>query len=127
MKQLYAIVMVMAVLAVISCTPQQPQAELPPLPLADEESSAPSAPKGDSTQVVIESFSFMPTNIDIAVGDTIEWVNKDSVSHTVTFDDGSVDVELPIGATAQHTFTEAGSFSYLCSFHPQMQGVVVVR
>lgn len=80
-----------------------------------------------TNQVVIEGSQFMPTNLEVSTGTTVEWVNKDSVKHTVTFENGDLDEILPIGATATFTFEEAGEYRYFCQLHPGMQGTVIVN
>lgn len=81
---------------------------------------------GTSYQIAIENSQFMPTDLEVKAGTTIEWVNKDSVDHTVTFENGDFDVNMPMGATATHTFTEPGTFRYFCQYHPGMQGSIIV-
>ncbi len=71
---------------------------------------------------------FTPQVFQIAVGDTVAWINKDTTSHTVTsnvsgqFDSGL----LSTGASFNQTFTTAGSYYYHCTPHPQMWGEIVV-
>ena len=79
-----------------------------------------------STQVVIENSQFMPTDLEVKVGTTVEWVNKDSVDHTVTLENGDFDTELIVGATTTVTFNEVGEYRYFCQYHPGMQGSVIV-
>ena len=80
-----------------------------------------------TTQVVIENSKFMPTDLVISVGTTVEWVNKDSVDHTVNLENGDLDELLPQGATGTFTFNEKGEFRYFCKLHPGMQGSVIVN
>ena len=80
-----------------------------------------------TAQVVIENSKFMPTDLVISVGTTVEWVNKDSMDHTVTFENGDLDELLPRGATGTFTFNEKGEFRYFCQLHPGMQGTVIVN
>ena len=80
-----------------------------------------------TNQVVIEGSQFMPTDLEVSVGTTVEWVNKDSVKHTITFENGDLDELLPIGATATFTFEEAGEYRYFCQLHPGMQGSIIVN
>ena len=80
-----------------------------------------------TNQIVIEDFKFMPTDLEVSVGTTVEWSNKDSVKHTVTFENGDLDEVLPIGATKTFTFEETGEYRYFCQFHPGMQGSVIVN
>jgi LPXTG-motif cell wall-anchored protein len=78
-----------------------------------------------STSVAIENFAFSPATVNVDVGDTVTWTNGDSAPHTATgdgFDTGNLDE----GESGSATFSTAGSFSYICSLHPQMKGTVVV-
>ena len=55
------------------------------------------------------------------------WLNNGPSAHTATADDGSFNTGvLPKGHSASHTFTKAGTFTYICSIHPFMHGTVVV-
>ena len=77
--------------------------------------------------VTIAGFAFAPGSVTVSVGDTVTWRNDDSAGHTATapgaFDTGSI----PPGATEQITFAEAGTFAYVCSIHPTMNGTVIVE
>ena len=101
-------------------------------------SAAPAAPASTATveqpnaakpaTVTIKLMKFATEQIEIRAGDTVEWKNADLTPHTVTsptkeFDSG------PINASAswRHTFAKPGSFPYVCTFHPEMHGVVVVK
>jgi len=82
------------------------------------------------TAVEIKNFSFMPAELDIAVGTTVTWTNADSAPHTATQAGGSGGFQsgkLDQSATFSFTFDTAGSFEYFCEFHPNMKGTVVVR
>jgi plastocyanin len=71
---------------------------------------------------------FSPANLTVKVGKTVTWVNKDTVTHTVT-SDGSVLFDsgfMPTGSTFQFTFTMSGTFPYYCTVHPYMKGTIVV-
>jgi plastocyanin len=77
--------------------------------------------------VTIEDFAFAPAALEVSVGTTITWTNNDSAPHTVTSTDGVFDsARLNQGETFSFTFTEAGDYSYFCSFHPGMQGTITV-
>lgn len=78
------------------------------------------------TQVSMRNLQFYPVTIEVRKGDAVEWKNDDLVTHTATsasFDSGP----LVSGQSWRHTFTQAGNFSYICTFHPQMKGVVIVK
>jgi len=78
------------------------------------------------TQVSMRNLQFYPVTIEVKTGDVVEWKNDDLVPHTATsasFNSGAI----VSGQSWSHTFTDAGSFPYVCAFHPQMKGVVIVK
>jgi plastocyanin len=79
--------------------------------------------------VTIVNFSFSPAGTEISVGDTVTWTNDPaSVGHTTTSDDGLWNSSLIMaGNTFEHTFTEAGRFTYFCSIHPSMKASITVN
>lgn len=85
--------------------------------------------EGDSKSktVIIENMKFIPTDFDVKIGDTVEWINKDSVKHTITFEDARFDVQVAPGESMIYTFETAGEARYFCAFHPGMVGSVVVK
>ncbi len=105
--------------------PSTTEKAVPETPKAIESVSAPIV-AGETHNVIVEGFEFVPADLEIKVGDTVEWVNKDSTAHTITLDNGVLDEKLPSGATVSHTFNEKGTFTYHCSPHPKMVGKVVV-
>jgi plastocyanin len=81
----------------------------------------------DDTTVTIADFQFTPATVTIHVGDTVTWINHGPSAHTATANNGSFNTGvLQKGHSASHTFTTAGTFSYICSIHPFMHGTVVV-
>jgi len=87
------------------------------------------AADGPQTVTVdITRFAFTPKDITVAPGTRIVWTNRDETPHTVTSNDRSFASKgLDTGDTYEHTFTSDGDFSYLCTVHPFMTGVVHVR
>jgi plastocyanin len=83
------------------------------------------APASFDVQVV--DFEFQPANLTIPAGATVTWTNAGQRTHTVSADDGSFDSgRLDPGETFSHTFSEPGTFTYHCGFHPEMQGTITV-
>jgi len=70
------------------------------------------------------SYGRLPANIK--VGDTITWVNQDSVPHTVTARDKSFDLRLAPGKKGVITASKPGSFAFYCIYHATMRGVLKV-
>ena len=88
---------------------------------------APAAKNAASHDVTIKGMKFDPAQIEIAVGDTVVWKNADDRDHTVVAKDNSFKSgNLSKGDKFEHTFTKAGKYSYACSYHPRMKGVVIV-
>ena len=87
------------------------------------------APAPGENEVYMNSMSFGPRTLKVKVGTTVIWTNQDVTSHTVTFDDGSVESgELAPGDSYEFTFTTAGTYNYHCSMHPeQMKAVIEVE
>jgi plastocyanin len=84
---------------------------------------------GGGTEVSMADIAFDPAEVTVAVGDTVTWTNDDSVDHDVTadsFSSGDPGGMAP-GATFDHAFEEAGTFDYVCTVHPGMEGSVTVE
>ena len=88
---------------------------------AEEEAVPP-----DENTVLIQDYKYQPAEITIQSGETVTWINKDSVRHTATgdtFDSGLFGKD----ESFQQTFEEAGTFDYICTPHPYMKGKVIVE
>ncbi|MCV7204143.1 hypothetical protein B7435_11755 [Mycolicibacterium peregrinum] len=95
--------------------------------------AAPAAPANTSsapvsgTAVSIDNFAFTPATLTVHRGDTVTWTNHDEEPHTVAAGDGSFrSPGMDSNATFSFTFTNPGSYDYICSIHPSMHGTVVV-
>lgn len=83
-----------------------------------------------ATVLVIEmrNIAFVGPNgtdaVTVAVGDTIEWVNRDAAAHTVTASAAPSGLALfgsdvlNLGGTFRFVPQQAGLFEYLCEIHP---------
>ncbi|MFB5606405.1 MAG: plastocyanin/azurin family copper-binding protein [Nitrosarchaeum sp.] len=87
---------------------------------------------------------FDPPVLSINIGDTITWINNDKEGHTVTSgqssgrfgwmnndfgtSDGIFDSDrfMP-NESWSYTFEKSDSYSYYCTIHPWMEGIVVVK
>ena len=82
----------------------------------------------ETISVNIKSFKYREATITIAVGDSVVWLNQDGARHTATARDGSFTTgTLKKGASGEVLFAEAGTFAYVCRFHRNMKGTVVVE
>ena len=85
-------------------------------------------PRAQHHTVIIKSFQYEPAELTVDSGDTVEWENQDIVPHTVTSENGSFrSGKIAPGKTWSYTTKNAGKFSYSCTPHPNMHGVLVVR
>ncbi len=72
---------------------------------------------------------FSPSRVIIQQGDSVKWINDDTVGHTVTavrFNSGLI---WPQGSSYgpssySRVFDKSGTFAYFCQIHPYMSGVV---
>lgn len=81
---------------------------------------------GDN-EIWIQVHAFNPAILNISVGTTMTWTNKDSEFHTVTSDTGIFGSGLSYKDTYQFTFTKAGTYNYYCDPHPDMTGTIYVK
>ncbi len=85
------------------------------------------AHKAASTSVTMGDFFFSAASVTVNVGDTVTWHNSGQAPHTATADDGSFDTgTINSGGSGSHTFNSPGTFSYICTIHPNMKGTVRV-
>ena len=76
-------------------------------------------------EVVIEDFRFEPTILNVTPGTVVKWTNRDSAAHTATSDDFDTG-RLDRGESGEIRFDRTGTFEYICTYHAQMEGRVVV-
>ncbi|MDQ3947424.1 MAG: plastocyanin/azurin family copper-binding protein [Actinomycetota bacterium] len=101
----------------------------------------PAPARAADAAVFMAQVRFQPPDVQVNVGGTVTWSNKDSMAHDVTADDGSFDSSptceaatgtgcVAPGRTWAHTFRQAGRFPYHCQLHGSpgkgMTGVVTV-
>lgn len=76
--------------------------------------------------VSLANMAFGPIPAGLKVGDTITWLNKDSVPHTVTARDHSFDLRIGPGQRSQLNLTKAGSYQIYCILHAPMRASFTV-
>jgi plastocyanin len=87
--------------------------------------AGPTAPAG--TSVRLAGTRFGPSTLTIRVGETVRWFNDDALPHTVSASDGSWDSgNLAPGQSFEKRFDTAGTYPYLCRYHPGMIGTIEV-
>jgi plastocyanin len=84
------------------------------------------APAGHAYTVPIANMAYGAIPSGLKVGDSIVWVNKDSVPHTVTSRDHSFDLRIGPGQSGRLNLTKAGTFQIYCIFHAPMRAALTV-
>lgn len=93
----------------------------------DNGNQNPPPTKGDN-EVYIIDMAFNPVSLTVSAGTTVKWTNKDGVAHTVTSTTGLFDSgTIPNNGVYNYTFATAGTYSYYCTIHPDMAGVIIVQ
>jgi plastocyanin len=87
-------------------------------------SVAEAAPQDHVVTMANMSYGQIPTGL--TVGDTITWVNRDTVLHTVTARDKSFDIRLNPGQSARMTLQKPGAIPFYCTLHTMMRGTLYV-
>lgn len=85
------------------------------------------AEKAGRHTVLIDGTSYQPQKISVKAGDTVVWVNKDPFPHTVTAKGAFDSRDIAAGKSWQHVMRKAGTYDYVCVYHPNMKGTVEVR
>lgn len=88
--------------------------------------SAPAA-GAETIRIRVEDLAFVPAQVSVHPGDTVEWVNRDFVAHTATARDGTWDVTIPAEGTGHIVLKKAGEVEYYCRYHPAMRGRISIK
>jgi plastocyanin len=79
------------------------------------------------TAATIHDNTFDPPSITIAVGEQVDFVNEDDVTHVIKFDSGTTCGTVMAGTVKKVRFSAAGFFPYHCTIHDNMRGEVTVQ
>ena len=122
------VILVFATIALAEDSPDQSSSDPnSPNQTQNPNPSEQATPTENETTVSILDNAFDPTQLDIAGGTTVTWVNEDTVSHTVTADNGLFDSgEIPPGYSYSVWFDGSGMVPYHCKIHPEMKGGITV-
>jgi plastocyanin len=90
---------------------------------------------GGGTEVSMDSIQFDPKDVTVKAGETITFVNNESVPHDVHKSSGpgpdfasGPSGGMQEGDTFELTLDEAGSYEYVCDVHaPGMSGTITVE
>lgn len=83
------------------------------------------AAAAETHQIPISRYTYMPATMTVRAGDVVTWTNQDQAAHDVaggTFRSPM----LAKGQSWSFTFSQPGTFDYICSVHPDMRARIVV-
>jgi plastocyanin len=84
-------------------------------------------PGVQGTPVSMQNIAYQPAHIQVRVGTTVTWTNRDSVPHSVTFKNGMKDSGLlSQGQVFSSTFRTPRTYQYFCTIHPSMIATITV-
>ncbi|HTG06101.1 MAG TPA: cupredoxin family copper-binding protein [Bradyrhizobium sp.] len=81
----------------------------------------------ETTNVMIDNFTFEPAQLTVKVGTTVTWKNRDDIPHTVVSAGKFRSKTMDTDDSYSFTFTAAGDYKYFCSLHPHMTGTIKVE
>ena len=81
-----------------------------------------------TTAVSMVDNAFEPSDPVVAAGSDLTVTNDGEAAHTFTLAEGDIDEQLESGAEATVTISlDAGTYDFVCSFHPEMTGTLTVQ
>ena len=94
---------------------------------AEEGDASLSDATSGTVDVAIEEGAFNPDVVEITVGTTVTWTNRDAAPHSVSsHDDVFASTGLVTDETFSYTFEEAGAYTYFSQYNPAAEGTVIV-
>lgn len=81
----------------------------------------------EDVNVMIDNFTFEPQQLTVKVGTTVTWKNRDDIPHTVVSAGKFRSKTLDTDDSFSFTFTASGDYTYFCSLHPHMTGMIKVE
>ena len=96
-----------------------------PAPANTTSNTGSSGGAGKTVTIDMKNIQFNPSSATVKVGQTVKWVNQDSVPHDVV---GGPLKSPTFGQGGSYTFTpkKAETISYVCTIHPGMKGTLTV-
>jgi len=89
--------------------------------------AAASAGKPTTHRVVIDGLKYEPEALTVKRGDTVVWTNKDPFPHTVTAPGKFDSHDIAVDGSWKYVARATGEYTYICTLHPNMKGVLRVE
>jgi plastocyanin len=91
-------------------------------------SSSSGSSSGNTVTIDMKNIKFAPQDATVKGGQTVKWVNQDTVDHDVSAKSGA-DFKSDLfgnGKSFEWKADKAGTVSYVCTVHPGMVGTLKV-
>lgn len=91
--------------------------------------TTPTEHKPTNLTIDVTGMKYSPADATIKVGETVTWKFSDKAPHNVQgIGDKAMGINSPIIDKGEwsYTFTQPGTYRYLCSLHPDMRGSITV-
>lgn len=127
------LVLVGVAIALVGCSKPvaTPNTQTTPDVTTSSDATVGDAPVIGVSDISIKGFAFAPQSITVKAGSAVTWTNNDSFAHTVTSAAGSPasfdSASLGAGKSFSFTFDTPGTYSYVCDFHGQMTGTIIIQ
>jgi plastocyanin len=94
----------------------------------------PAGTNNNTREIRMQATAFSPSDVTIARGLTVRWVNDQAIAHTITPSNlqqagvwATQNIPATQGANFSHAFNTAGVFNYTCTLHVGMTGRITVQ
>ena len=77
-------------------------------------------------QVIIQGFEFVPKELEVKRGDTIVWVNRDIVPHSIVISSSLEAVSPVLERGERYEHVVESTMIYECGLHPPMKGKLII-
>ena len=83
---------------------------------------------GKVVRVDMKDILFVPEKVTARVGQSVRWINRDDVQHTVkaTKGAGFESNTMSKGDSYSAKLTKTGTIDYVCTIHPSQRGTITV-
>jgi plastocyanin len=80
-------------------------------------------------RIEIKDFAFNPQTITVKSGEKVTWINRDEEPHTIVSVGKQFKKSTALDTDQEFTITAGapGTYSYFCSVHPKMTGIIIVE
>jgi plastocyanin len=80
-------------------------------------------------RIEIKDFAFNPQTLTVKSGEKVAWINRDEEPHTIVSVEKQFKKSTALDTDQEFTITAGapGTYSYFCSVHPKMTGIIIVE